>query len=62
MDERVKLGKMIEKAIKKKKMTLKEVSLETGIPVSTLHRWICGEMPMGIFMWSKLIVLIGWGG
>lgn len=59
MDERVKLGKMIEEAIKRKGMTLKEVNEETGIPVSTLHRWICGEMPVGVLMWDRLIDLIG---
>ncbi|MEC7277900.1 MAG: helix-turn-helix transcriptional regulator [Bdellovibrionota bacterium] len=55
MNERERLGREIEKAIKKKDLTLKEVSAATGIPVSTIHRWICNELPTGAIMILKLI-------
>lgn len=54
MDERRKLGSSIEVAIVKRRLTLRQVSVATGIPKSTLHRWICGEIPRAVVAWIKI--------
>jgi predicted transcriptional regulator len=55
MNEREKLAKELEKLIKRKGLTLKEVSDSTDVPISTLHRWICGELPIGILRFFRLL-------
>lgn len=61
MDERRRLGRSIEVAIVKKRLTLRQVSLATGIPKSTLHRWICGEIPSAVMVWFKLCKFLNLG-
>lgn len=58
MDEKMRIGKEIEKALIRKKMTLKKASMLTGVPKSTIHRWICGEVPTGVWSLAKLLKLL----
>lgn len=57
MNERERIGCEIQKMIKKSGLTLKEVSEATGIPLSTIHRWTCGELPRGAIL---VFLLIGY--
>lgn len=54
VEERVRIGKEIEKAMRLKKLTLQSLSEQTGVPKSTIHRWIVGEVPCSVVYWLKL--------
>lgn len=52
--EQIQIGKILKNLVNQKKVDLKQVSIETGIPYSTLHAWTENRPPKNLIQLKKL--------
>jgi transcriptional regulator with XRE-family HTH domain len=55
----IKIGSVLKRELKKQKLTVKELSKEAGVPVSTLHEWMSGRSPRNIVQAKKVANHLG---
>jgi transcriptional regulator with XRE-family HTH domain len=55
----IKIGKVLKQMLKEKRLTLKGISKETGIPYSTLHTWQENRQPKDVLKAQKLARYLG---
>lgn len=55
----IKIGPVLKRQLKTQHLSLKEVSLKTGIPYSTLHTWLENRHPKDIIKVQKLADYLG---
>lgn len=55
----LKIGAVLTRLVKEKRMTVKELSKATGIAVSTLHEWSSGRTPRDPVQVKKVADALG---
>lgn len=61
MRDSIRLGFALKAILRTRGLTLKEVSLNTGIPYSTLHTWLENRQPKDILKVKRLADYLGVG-
>lgn len=55
----VKIGVVLKRLMKEKKISVKALSKESGVPVSTIHEWQNGRSPRNVVQAKNVADILG---